>query len=103
MATYRIRFEGVKTSSLRRYMSADPRLHTDAVQTIPNSRIPDAEWFRVDTLPDDDPWGQYEQLKGWEDADRGFVRNVRLDKLITRNPYTWTEIPNPRAFRKALT
>jgi hypothetical protein len=103
MATYRILFEGVGTSSLPPYMSADPRLDYEAVQTVPNSRIPERDWHPIETIETDDPWGQFDQLKGWADADIGFVRNVRVEKLVTRNPYTWTPIPNPQAFRKALT
>lgn len=103
MTTYRLMFQGVKTSSLLRYMSGDPRHDQDAYQTVPNSQIPEPDWYTVATLPNDDPWGQHEQLKAWADNDRGFVRNIRLEKLITRNPYTWAEIPNPQAFRKELT
>jgi hypothetical protein len=102
MPTYRIVFQGVKTSSLLRYMSADPRHDQRAYQTTPNSRIPDSDWYTVKTLPNEDPWWQYEQLRKWADGDEGFVRRVRLEKMLTANPYTWTQIPNPTAFRKAL-
>jgi hypothetical protein len=78
---YRLRWEGVKTIDLYRFMSGDPmEVPLTAVhQTVPNSRIPSRFWHQVIGEPTEDPLGQYEQFKQWEAEDRGFVREIRLN------------------------
>lgn len=80
---FRIKFELVESDNLYKYSSADPRTHKNTIQTVPNSLIPDEDWKEVITHETDDPWQQYNSLKRWEAADREFVRNVRLERLVS--------------------
>ena len=79
---YRVRFESVDQHALRKYSNADPLLYKNTTQTVPNSQIPDEDWHEVAGHETDNPWQQYNQLRAWEAADREFVRNVRLEKLV---------------------
>jgi hypothetical protein len=54
---------------------------------VPNSQIPDEHWVPIERI-DTNPWSQYNQLKSWADADKEFVRNVRLDKAESIE-YAW--------------
>lgn len=80
---YRVRFEVVGQQALRKYSNADPLLYKNTTQTVPNSQIPDEDWHEVTGHETDNPWQQYNQLRAWEAADREFVRNVRLEKLVS--------------------
>jgi len=88
---YRVRFETVATGALRRYCNADPAFYKNTTQLVPNSQIPDADWREVTGHETDNPWQQYNQLRVWEREDREFVRNVRLERLIS-DP-VWEPVP----------
>ncbi len=83
MKIYRIRFEVVHQSALRKYCNADPLMFKNTTQTVPNSQIPDEDWHEVITEGTDNPWSQYNQLRKWQAEDREFVRTVRLDRLVS--------------------
>jgi hypothetical protein len=87
---YRVLFEVVNQSALRKYSNADPVMYKNTTQTVPNSQIPDEDWHAVEGRATDNPWQQYNQLRKWEDEDREFVRNVRLQKM-TSEPQ-WEEV-----------
>lgn len=80
---YRVRFEVVGQTALRKYSNADPLLYKNTTQTVPNSQIPDEDWHEVTGHETDNPWQQYNQLRKWVAEDQGFVRNVRLEKLVS--------------------
>jgi hypothetical protein len=81
--TYRIRFEAVKLTCLSKYMDADPYLYDNATQIVPNSQIPDEDWYEIITPLTDNPWSQYRTLKEWNAKDCEFVRNVKLERWIS--------------------
>lgn len=85
MTTYRIVFETVDTMRLKEFTNRDPALYRsrDVKQVVPNSEIPDDAWHEVITEPTDDPWERHAVLVTWETQDREFVRNVRLERLVT--------------------
>jgi hypothetical protein len=83
MTTYRVRFETVSQSALRKYCNADPVYYSNVTQTVPNSQIPDEDWHEVIGHETGDPWQQYSQLVAWETADEQFIRNVRLERLVS--------------------
>jgi hypothetical protein len=87
---YRIVYDSVDIRKLPKYMSADPRWRSHESQVIPNSRVAAEDWITIESPPTPEPWGQYNQLKGWADSDMHFVRNVRLQKLVG-NP-EWVEL-----------
>jgi hypothetical protein len=76
---YRLSWEMVRSGRLGPYCNADPRWFKNVTQTVPNSQIPDEDWEPI-SKETDDPWSQYHTLKQWEGEDRGFVRNVRLER-----------------------
>lgn len=80
---YRVRFEAVSQQALRKYSNADPLMYKNTTQTVPNSQIPDEDWHEVTGHETDNPWQQYNQLRQWADADREFIRNVRLERLAS--------------------
>jgi hypothetical protein len=79
---YRLSWEHVKQSELARYCNADPVLFKN---TVPNSQIPDEHWEPIERV-DTNPWSQYNTLKAWAEADREFVRNVRLHQAEHMEP-----------------
>jgi hypothetical protein len=80
---YRVRFETVGQGALRKYCNADPVMYKNVTQTVPNSQIPDEDWHEVTGHETDNPWQQYNQLRAWDAADKEFIRNVRLEKLVS--------------------
>lgn len=78
---YRLSWEMVRTSVLARYCNADPIFYTNVKQTVPNSQIPDEHWYAV-SKETSDPWQQWRTLREWADQDRGFVRNVTLERQV---------------------
>jgi hypothetical protein len=56
---YRVLFETVHTSALRKYCNADPVMFRNTTQTVPNSQIPDEDWHPVEGRATDSPWQQY--------------------------------------------
>jgi hypothetical protein len=95
MEIYRVVFETVIQSHLAQYCNADPTFYKNVTQTVPNSQIPDESWYEVKGHETDSPWQQYNQLKKWDRADEQFVRNIRLQKLVSAP--SWEEIPDPHA------
>ena len=87
---YRVLFETVNLPALRKYCNADPAMFKNTTQTVPNSQIPDEDWHPVQGRATDNPWQQYSQLRQWEAQDREFVRNVRLEKMISEPQ--WEEV-----------
>ncbi len=87
---YRVLFEVVSQSALRKYSNADPVMYKNTTQTVPNSQIPDEDWHEVEGRATDNPWQQYNQLRKWEAEDREFVRNVRLQRMISQPE--WAEV-----------
>lgn len=83
MTIFRVRFETVAQGALRKYCNADPVLYKNVTQTVPNSQIPDEDWHEVTGHETDNPWQQYNQLVAWETQDREFIRNVRLEQLVS--------------------
>jgi hypothetical protein len=81
MKKFRIVFETVRQDRLKLYMNADPVIYADSQQVVPNSAVPDDDWYEVIT-ESDDPWDQYWTLLRWAGQDRHFVRNVRAEKLV---------------------
>jgi hypothetical protein len=75
-------FETVSQGALVKYCSANPLYYSNVRQTVPNSQIPDEDWYQVTGREIDDPWTQYENLKKWADEDREFVRNVRVEQQV---------------------
>jgi hypothetical protein len=90
MARYRLSWENVRQGQLGRYMNADPTFYKNCTQTIPNSQIPDEDWYPVSTETDD-PWDQYDTLRKWAAADTQFVRDVRVEEMTA--PPTWEPVP----------
>lgn len=80
---YRVRFETVSQQALRKYSNADPLMYKNTTQTVPNSQIPDEDWHEVTGHETDNPWAQYNQLRKWDAEDREFIRNVRLERLVS--------------------
>lgn len=87
---YRIRFELVAISELHKYCNADPAYFKNTTQLVPNSQIPDDDWYEVITPETASPFTQFNQLRKWSNEDREFVRNVRLERMV--NEPEWTEI-----------
>jgi len=87
---YRVLFETVKKHRLKLYCNADPLMFRRATQAVPNSEIPDADWYPVTGHTTDSPWGQYDQLKVWELSNSEFVRKVRLERMA--RPAEWEEV-----------
>jgi hypothetical protein len=90
MDIYRVLFETVSQSALYKYCNANPTFYKNVTQTVPNSQIPDEDWYEVKGHETDNPWQQYNQLKKWDRADEQFVRNIRLEKLVSEP--RWEEI-----------
>src|SRR5690349_876245 len=88
MQTYRIQFEMVKPSELHKYCNADPTYYKNVTQTVPNSQIPDEDWYEVTSRASYTPWEQYDNLRRWADQDIEFVRNVRLEKMVAEPQWT---------------
>lgn len=78
---YRLSWEMVSQGSLKHFCNADPLYFSGVTQTVPNSEIPDEHWHPL-SKETADPWSQYHQLKAWAEADKEFVRNVRLERAI---------------------
>jgi hypothetical protein len=89
MKTYRIRFETVYPGRLKNYMNADPMVYSNTSQIISNSRVPDEDWYEV-VKETDNPWDQFWVLRKWSSEDAHFVRNIRLEKLVTAPE--WAEL-----------
>lgn len=89
MTTYRISWESVLLDKLHLYADADPALYKNTRQVVPNSAIPDEHWQPV-SRETDNPWQQYDTLKRWADADTGYVRNVRLEQMVSEPK--WREV-----------
>lgn len=81
---YRIRFEAVGQRYLRLYSDADPLLYKNTRQIVPNSQIPDEHWHEIVTGERSNPWAQFNTLRKWADADTGFVRNIRLERMTNQ-------------------
>jgi hypothetical protein len=79
---YRLTFEIVSQTHLHLYCNGDPMFYKNVTQTVPNSEIPDEHWQEV-SKEDSNPWQQYNALRQWAGEDRGFVRNVRLEKQVS--------------------
>lgn len=88
-AMYRLSWEMVSVVHLARFCSHDPTFYQYAQQIVPNSKIPDEYWRKVDRTTDD-PWQQYRQLQRWEKADKEFVRNVKLE--VAQNELIWLPV-----------
>ena len=58
-------------------------------QIVSNSHIPDEDWHEV-VNETDTPWDQYWILRKWAAEDAHFVRNVRLERLVTQPE--WAEL-----------
>jgi hypothetical protein len=92
---YRLSWEMVGSTHLWRYCNANPTFYKNTTQIVPNSQIPDEHWHGV-SREDSNPWQQYHALKAWADADTGFVRNVRLERMASEprwEPYEPTAKP----------
>lgn len=83
---YRVVFDTVRQDRLKEFCDADPATHSGTSQVIPNSRIPEDAWYRVEGRATDNPWEQYRNLRLWAAQDREFVRNVQLERLVMDNP-----------------
>ena len=92
MEIYRVRFEVVNQSALRKYSNADPLLYKNTTQIVPNSQIPDEDWHEVTGRETDSPWSQYDQLRAWEADDREFVRRVRLEKMAAEPEWVTADV-----------
>lgn len=86
---YRISWEMVSLGHLHLYSNADPAYYKNTTQVVPNSQIPDEHWHPV-SRETDDPWSQYDTLAKWAAADTGFVRNVKLEQMVSEP--TWREV-----------
>jgi hypothetical protein len=93
MTIYRIKFQTVNQTALKKYNNADPLYFRHTRQTVPNSQILDEDWHDVTTPETDNPWQQYNQLREWSDADKEFIRNVRLEKMA--NEAEWESVDEP--------
>lgn len=98
MKKFRILFETVYQDKLRLYMDADPLIYSDVSQVVPNSEIPDEDWYEV-ISENDDPWDQYWALRQWAGEDQHFVRNVRVELLVMEPE--WRTIGPDEAIRLA--
>jgi len=78
---YRLSWEMVRPSRTWAYSNADPTYYKNTTQVVPNSEIPDEDWRPI-SKETDNPWAQYDTLKLWADSDFGFVRNVRLERMV---------------------
>ena len=87
MIIYRLSWEMVKQACLYKYCNADPTWHKNTTQIVPNSQIPDEDWYLI-TKETGDPWQQYHTLKRWASEDREFIRHVRLEQAEV-NPPEW--------------
>ncbi len=92
MSTYRLSFETVYTSALHKYCNADPAFYKNVTQITPNSQIPDEDWHLV-TRETDNPWDQAKVLKMWADQDKDFVRNIKLEKMVSEPAWEQVELP----------
>ena len=85
MARYKLSWEMVRVTKLGKYSNADPMYYSNTTQTVPNSQIPDEDWHLVSKEFDEheleERRNQYETLKSWSDADKDFVRNVKLWRM----------------------
>lgn len=86
MKAYRILFETVYQDRLKLYMNADPWYFRNVSQTVCNSQIPDEHWYAT-VSESDNPWDQYLTLRKWASEDAHFVRNVRLERLVSEPVY----------------
>ncbi len=89
MEYYKIVFETVHLNHLHLYCNADPRWYTHTTQTVPNSQIPDEHWYKVERESTQGSiLSQYNTLKEWEAADKEFVRNIHIFKLVSDPVWT---------------
>lgn len=79
---YRLSWEMVHQRSLHLFCNADPLYYKNVTQTVPNSQIPDEHWHPM-SKETGDPWQQYNTLRAWAEADKEFVRNVRLERQVS--------------------
>jgi len=86
---YKVEFEVVKQNELYRYSNENPIYYKNTTQTVPNSEIPDEHWSKA-SRETESPWDQYNNLKKWEEEDKGFVRNVKLYKM--KSEPEWEEV-----------
>lgn len=86
---YRLSWEMVDSHELWRFCNANPSFYKNTTQTVPNSLIPDQYWRPVskETV---NPWQQALKLKEWSDADKEFIRNVKLEKMVSKP--SWEEV-----------
>lgn len=87
---YRVVFEVVGQASLGLFTEYDPALSKGHRQTVPNSQIPDEHWHKVEGRPTSEPWQQYNQLRQWDKDDKEFVRNIRLEQMVSEP--VWAEV-----------
>lgn len=86
MPKFRLSFEVVSATNLWKYCDADPTFYKNVTQLIPNSQIPDEDWYKIEKETDN-PWEQYNNLRKWDRENREFVRNVVLEKLVGEPKY----------------
>jgi hypothetical protein len=79
----------VHTSCLYKYCNADPAYYKNVKQITPNSEIPDEDWYSI-SKETSNPWSQANKLKEWSDSDKQFIRNVKLEKMVTQP--VWEEV-----------
>ncbi len=87
---FKLKWEMTKIDKLYKYSNADPMQYKNTTQIIPNSQIPDEDWKKVEKEDDISIMSQFKTLKRWEESDYGFVRNVKLYKMV--NKPKWEEI-----------
>jgi hypothetical protein len=80
--TYRLSWEMVSPHEMHRFSNADPRYYKNTTQKVPNSEIPDEFWYPI-SKESDNPWNQFHTLREWAERDEEFVRNVKLEKMVT--------------------
>lgn len=87
---YKIEFEHVKTSELRRYYNADPALYKDARPVVTAEQVAEEHWVREERM--DVEASIREQRDGLKQLiERGdLIRNVRMYRAPQFEP-EWEE------------
>lgn len=88
---YRLTFEMVAPQLLHKYCNVDPRFYSNVTQTVPNSQVPDEDWHEVERVGERESISnQFDTLKEWADADKEFVRNPKMYRLVSEPK--WEEV-----------